>query len=39
MRQPRHERIIQLVKQNGYMSIDALAREPTPIRSVRTQEQ
>lgn len=27
MRQPRHERIIQLVKQNGYMSIDALARE------------
>jgi len=27
MRQPRHERIIQLVKQNGYMSIDALAKE------------
>ena len=27
MRQPRHERIIQLVKQHGYMSIDALAKE------------
>lgn len=27
MRQPRHDRIVELIKQHGYMSIDALARE------------
>ncbi|WP_249383872.1 DeoR family transcriptional regulator [Chitinivorax sp. B] len=27
MRQPRHERIVQLVRQNGYMSIEVLAKE------------
>ena len=27
MRQPRHERIVQLVRQQGFMSIEALAKE------------
>ncbi|MBB5017032.1 DeoR family glycerol-3-phosphate regulon repressor [Chitinivorax tropicus] len=27
MRQPRHEKIVQLVKQHGYMSIETLAKE------------